>query len=210
MLGVLVGAALTYWFQHRLLSSASRRTTLNEARRAQFAIASQLNFVVYVSRHLDKYRDHPNRGALIHTIAYEIARPMVDLGAMTFLLESTDPSLMMKLAVSQEDFQQLTGVIAERNRFYQGPLADFLGPLHAGGAPPPDDAWQLQKAKTLTDSLYESAESAMERATDCARELRDALKQMFPNEKFLAVRIPGESGEAAVKKPGDAGSRDSG
>ncbi|UOE86753.1 hypothetical protein [Vibrio splendidus] len=199
---VLTGAWIGAWSAFKLKESQDGRKKYLENKAALnvalFHICHQRNVVENIVQDFDPYITREQRAfalpALMQPSYEELA---YDLGKLAFLLESSDPNIMMDLAIEQKGFEQLLASIAIRNDFYVQEVQPAM--FQAGIDFNHLDFVLLKQrlepkiydgAVNGADTMYLHMFTTEEKLENLLLKLRELARKEFPGEKFVNWSLP--------------------
>ncbi|MDH5934760.1 hypothetical protein L8R84_01235 [Vibrio splendidus] len=199
---VLTGAWIGAWSAFRLKESQDKRKIYQENKAALnvalFHICHQRNVVANVVQDFAPYTTPEQRAfalpALMQPNYEELA---YDLGKLAFLLESSDPNIMMDLAIEQKGFEQLLASIVIRNNFYVQEVQPAM--FQTGTDFKHLDFVRLKQSLTPriydgavngADTMYLHMFTTEERLENLLLKLRELARTEFPGEKFVNWSVP--------------------
>jgi len=217
LFGTFLGATLAF----RLEEEKERRKNADDQRKALnsalLILLRQYNALAQIEKDFANFPKDmpaafsmpaskpPNYGELVHNVP-----------DLEFLLDSSDPNILLELTVEQERFHQAIEAVNVRNEFYVNEVQKALSENKMNRKSfTPEEAESL-----LGDRIFGGAVNGAKNArehvvltckslTVMAEKLRRMAKELFPDRKFLMYEIqPSENHqqEAAVNTQQDPAS----
>ena len=193
LLGTFLGATFAFRLNQDKEDKSLHKDRREALNRAMFVLARQANAVHQLWRDYEEFSDSLERAFNLPAMKppnySDVVHNFVDL---EFLLESTDPNILLRLTVEQERFQQVIESIKTRNEFYVNEFQPKLAAVALNG--------KVTSAQELSALLGERIfKGAIAGATIaykhlCASdqslpEMQDALlsvaKQIYPDSKYV-------------------------
>jgi hypothetical protein len=167
-----------------------RREALN---RAIFVLARQANAIHQLKRDYDKFTNPFERAfnlPALKTPSYsDLTHNFTEL---EFLLESDDPTVLLRLTVEQERFHQVIESIKTRNEFYVDEFQPKLAEVGLNGqVTSADDASQKLGERIFgavlngTQIAYSHIDASDKSLPEMQAELLKVAKRLYPNTKFI-------------------------
>ena len=168
----------------------SRREALN---RALFVLVRQANAIRQIARDFERFPAPFERAFNLPALKPPPYQDLVhSLSDLDFLLESTNPGLLMELAIEQERFHQAFESLKVRNEFYIGEVQPALAKLALNGKSVSIE----QTANLLGERLFGGAMNGAEFAWQhlsasnlsipiVHKALLLQAKALFPRHKFI-------------------------
>lgn len=191
--GTFLGATFAFRLNEakemRKLSN-SRREALNHA---LFVLIRQANAIHQLTRSFEKYPSLFEKTFNFPALKPPPYQDLVhNISDLDFLLESTNPNLLMKLAIEQERFHQAIESLNLRNQFYLEEVQPALAKLSLNGK----SVSAEQTAELLGEMLFgrtmNEAEIAWQNISAsntsipvAHKELLVQAKAMFPGSEFI-------------------------
>jgi hypothetical protein len=192
VLGTGLGAFLVFQFERRQRRREEWDRHYLAAKYAHFVLLQQYSLLRNLTaQHLAALADNENRWWMLHPILSPPQSFSLDFDSLAFVLRSSDPDLLNRLAVTQEristlmrlleqrsnlhaQFQERTGILQKEGAFPEGmfSLAD-LTPDKIGGP-------LLAQLRGATDYLFEGVPEAQEYITARLKEIENFMRHEFP------------------------------
>lgn len=193
LFSTFLGATLAFRLNEKKEKEAIARKQREALNRALFVLIRQENAIALLKKWMDPYTDKfllafnmpaskpPNYTDLIQ-----------DMSSLEFLIESTNPNILFKLAIEQERFHQTLESLRLRNEFYVSEVQRAVAEKGLTGqhvtAEQVEDLFgvrvfhsAMNYAVMARDHVLKSADSLPE----LRAELRALCKKLFPKRKFL-------------------------
>jgi hypothetical protein len=184
------------------LNEAKEAKKLSEVRReainrALFTLIRQANAAHQLVLDLQKYRaafDIAFNMPAIQPPAY--VDLVINFSELDFLLDSSDPSLLLRLTIEQERFQQMISTIRIRNEFYVSEIQQAMSQHRLNGTKTSLDELKQLFGERLFWGAYNGAKEVWQHVTSTAlsvpvvhKELHKLAKEIFPGRKFMSYEI---------------------
>lgn len=207
----LAGAFAAFRLEARHQDQREARDRLASLKRAIFTLASQRTFIINLKgQQLDALTGDARRAFLLQPIAVLPARLVLDVGALTFLLDTVDADLLNAIDVADLRFRTVVGVLEKRSRVHENFQQRFEAVQVSTGldvidleslrrAVGPVVSSQLEQ---LTDELYTLTESALTMNRDVHGRIELAFGRLYPGEKlFVVEELPTAPAPAPATAP---------
>ena len=166
--------------------------------RTLFILARQANAVHLMRREYDKRVDPIDRALNMPAINPPNYSDLThNFSNLEFLLELEDPSLLLRLAVEQERFQQVIEAIKTRNEFYVNKYQPKLAEVGLNNKWSSKEELTKQLGEYIFDGINNGATEAYSHLQksdtsiyEVSQELRQTALQLFPNAKFINFTRP--------------------
>ena len=192
--GALAGALAAYWIQSSTERRKERKARRSAIIRAQMALISQLNILAgFRQQKLDPFRSEKDRELRMTIVHLPRNCLPVDFESITFLLESNDANLLLKIQVAERAYHSAMDAVDVRNRSIQDLRARSelqSGDHESGEFIVRADPRDIKLVKDFTDALYSSTDHAERLCADAIADLKAAGKKIFSKGKFLSATIP--------------------
>ncbi len=197
LLSAFIGAYLAFALNDRREAAKKSRENKAAMNRSLFVLARQSNAVENYKRLMAEYKSSEERAFSMPAFTPpSYAELSHDFDGLAFLLESSEPQLMMELSIEQERFEQTIKAIQTRNDFYVSEIQpamthknlmermlhinairEALGERLFGGA--------MDSAK----SVFQHVTSTSESLPEMHNRLHNIAKDLFPGAKFISFSI---------------------
>lgn len=199
-ISTLIGALYAFRLTERKEKSAERAKRIHALNKAIFIIGRQLDAVQGIRKEIAPYSTPDKR-----LFGCRAAMPpdysdlKVDFESLSFLLDSEDPDLLLRISVEQDGFFVTMRAISLRAQFY---VDQFQPAWVASGIKPGRITFEEARLKigdivfdsavNYTDAMFDSLDQAASGLRDAVEELRAFSTRLYPGEKFLRFRIKEE------------------
>ena len=174
---------------------ASKRAALN---RAIFVLSRHHNAIRQRFKDIQAYKSPFERA---FNFPARQSPPYTDLvhnfSDLEFLLESTEPSLLFRLTVAQECFQQAIESLRMRNTFYVNEFQPELARLSLNGKVITLEQAEALLGERIFGTVINGAADVYEHLKGCDKsipaiyeQLRQQASAMYPNHKFIQYEFP--------------------
>lgn len=182
--GTFLGAYFAFLFERRHSEAKEREATLAAAKSAQFAIWTQLNAAMNITKQvLDPKRDDPDRHLTLTPFTVHAKYPTLNIASLTFMLKGEGAQLLGEMMLSEHMFSTLIGALEQRNvrhESMQQRISQF-------GPEVGLDKATIVILKDMTDSIYGLGEDAVKQLGQVFERLRSYIEKEFPGVKALSV-----------------------
>lgn len=196
MIGTFVGAVLAFRLTEYKEQRAEVRRQKIALNSALFALLRQYNAMRWLQKSMAPYQQDYDRAFNCPALTPPAYKDLVhDFDSLAFLFEEEiDPSLLMRLSIEQEGFEQALESLRVRNQFYVDEVQPAISKLGFNKKSVP--AAEFENA--LGERLFEVAKNGAVQAYQnidhsCASllalhsELFTAAKRLFPDTKFVKL-----------------------
>ena len=196
-ISTLIGAFYAFRLSERKEKECERTRRIHALNKALFSLARQVNAIQYIRDEVSHYDTDVKR-----LFGCEAAMPpdcsdvQVDFESLSFLLDSRDPDLLMRLSVEQDGFHQVMRAISLRAQYF---VDQFQPAVMASGIMPGpftlEDAREkigsliYDSALNYTTSMFTALDEALPRLQKILCELEELSRQLFPGERFLRLTL---------------------
>lgn len=167
--------------------------------RALFALGRQLNTLETIKRQfVDPVRQDPARFLSMRAFMATDQHPhQVDLSSLEYLLETEDREVLFTVLLEQERFETATLALKYRSQLHM----DEVQPKLAANGIQSGGLYSLQQIQAalgarLYAMIVEATDIAIKNVDDyiasnikCSEDLRNALKRVFPQRKFIQFNV---------------------
>lgn len=200
LVAAFVGAWSAFKLQDRAKNRENTAQNIAAANRALFTLLWQSNSLKLLQRDfLDTYRESPGRHIEIKPLPPQSeANSKFSLEDLSFMAEPKHQNLLFKLLLEEARYGEAVKTVNMRSQLLTEVqiMIEKRGIMHGGQysgeelrAAMGDYAYHQLKA--LTDALYFHVDRTVESTIEAKDELRKALKEIFPNEKFIDYELIG-------------------
>lgn len=198
LFGTFLGATLAFRLNEqkdRTIEDRKQREALN---RALFILIRQHNAIIQLKRDMDKYHTNLELAFNMPAISPPLYNDLIqNLADLEFLIESSNPHLLLELAIEQERFHQAIESIRVRNTFYVNEVQTQIAATGINGKTITLEELPPLLGERIFSGAMTGAENAMKHIRDSNEslpklmvKLRDLAKDLFPDHKFLNYEVP--------------------
>lgn len=197
-LATLVAAFLGAWsafkLQDRSRQREERKQNIAAGNRALFNLLRQSNSLKLIQRdYLDEHRDHPGRHLMIMPLPLQSYEDLnFDLRELAFMAEPKHQDLLFKLTIEEARYAEAIKTMNMQSEFRSQVRAVLskAGIKHGEKYSGEDlkvamGDFAYHQLKSLIDALYFHVDRTIESTIEVKNDLRDALKELYPDAKFL-------------------------
>jgi hypothetical protein len=182
--GTFLGAYFAFLFERRHSSSKEYQANIASARKAQFAIWTQLNAAINIKQCvLDPKKDDPNRHLTLTPFSVFGQYSRLEISTLSFLLKKEGAKLLADMMIAEDMFFTLLGALDQRNSRHEQMQRNIslYGPEAAL------DEATVKILKDMTDSIFGLGNDAIEHLDKVFKQFRNHLKVGYPDEEFLSM-----------------------
>ena len=197
----LVAAFSGAWFAFLLNDRAKARQTVRDQvaaiNRAQFALIRQFNTLKVVqAQAVEPIRQHPGYHiAMRALLPLRDDAPELDLGSLSFLLETEDRELLLELMIENQRFKTAVQAINERSRLHLDEVQPRLEPagIREGGQYSESDCLKALgeplylTLKRATDAAIDHVDQSIVSCESLVARLYDAMKKRYPKQTIIRL-----------------------
>jgi len=207
-ISTLIGALYAFRLTERKEQESEQARRIHELNKALFSVGRQLNAIQYIREELSPYDTNEKR-----LFGCKAAMPpdysdlRVDFESLSFLLDSPDPDLLLRLSVEQDGFHQAIRAISLRaqyfvDQFQPAVMASGImpGPFTLNDAREKIGSLVFDSALNYTTSMFTALEEALPRIQKVSVELEGLSRQLYPGERFLRFTLKKDEMRDAVEK----------
>ena len=176
LFGTFSGAFLAFYFQRRYAEKKEREAQISAAKRAQFAITTQLNAIMNMKKQvLDPMKDNTNRHLILKPFSVLAQFPPLDIASLVFMLDGDNAQLLNELMISEHKFRTLLGALDQRNERHEI-MQQRMAKL---GPEATLDAATIAILKDMTDSIYGLCDDALQGLQEAFEKLKTFIEKEF-------------------------------
>jgi len=206
-ISTLIGALYAFRLTERKEKNEERYKRIHALNNAIFLLGRQLNAVQSIRNEIAPYSTPDKR-----LFGCKAAMPpdysdlRINFESLSFLLDSADPDLLLRLSVEQDGFYVAMRAISLRAQYY---VDHFQSAWAASGIMPgritQEDARNkigelvFDSAVHYTDVMFETIDDAAVRLQRVLDELRELSSRLYPGEKFLRFKLKNENFHDDIK-----------
>lgn len=207
-ISTLIGALYAFRLSERKEQEGERARRIHALNKALFFVGRQLNAVQYIREEVSPYDTNEKR-----LFGCKAAMPpdysdlRVNFESLSFLLDSPDPDLLLRLSVEQDGFHQAIRAISLRaqyfvDQFQPAVMASGIlpGPITLNDAREKVGPLVFDSALNYTTSMFMALDEALPRLQKVLVELEGLSRQLYPGERFLRLTLKKEEMRDAVEK----------
>jgi hypothetical protein len=207
-ISTLIGALYAFRLTERKEQESEQARRIHELNKALFSVGRQLNAIQYIREELSPYDTNEKR-----LFGCKAAMPpdysdlRVDFESLSFLLDSPDPDLLLRLSVEQDGFHQAIGTISLRaqyfvDQFQPAVMASGImtGPFTLNDAREKLGLLVFDSALNYTTSMFTALDEALPRIQQVLVELEGLARQLYPGERFIRLTLKKERMRDAAEK----------
>ena len=185
-----------------LLKSRDEERKLNEGQikalnTALLVLIRQINAIAVTKRDLEPYVDPLDRAFSLPAMKPPNYLDLkLDIDSLSFLIDSSDPNMLMSLSIQQECFDQAINAINIRNDFYVNEVQKALSYLDVNGKKVSISEFQAALGERLfygalnaAQNLYDHIEATDHSLRQVYKELLDLSRELHPKGTFLNFEI---------------------
>jgi hypothetical protein len=207
-ISTLIGAFYAFRLSERKEKEGERARRIHALNKALFSLGRQVNAIQYIRVEISPYDTDEKR-----LFGCEAAMPpgysdvRVNFESLSFLLDSHDPDLLLRLSVEQDGFHQVMRAISLRaqyfvDQFQPAVMASGImpGPFTLNEAREKIGPLVFDSALNYTTSMFTALDEALPRLQQILVELEALSRQLYPGERFLRLALKQEKMRNAGKK----------
>jgi len=193
VIGTFVGALFAFRLSERKELRAEARQHRVALNRALFIVLRQYNAMRWLKTNMDEHPEDYQISFNFPALKPPEYKDLVhDFDSLAFLFEDADPSLLMRLLVEQEGFQQSLESLKARNEFYVGEVQPAIAKLGVNRKVVQPAEFRANLGERLFEGAMSGALLARKNVNEsCVSllslhgELFSVAKKLFPDTKFL-------------------------
>lgn len=193
LLGTFLGATFAFRLNQDKEEKKLHKERREALNRAMFVLARQANAVRQLKNDYDKYTDPIERAINLPALKPPSYADLVhNFADLDFLLELSDPNVLLRLTVEQERFQQVIESVNVRNEFYVAEFQPRLAAAALHGELTSTHTLSVLLGKRIFEGTLNGANIAYEHicASDISipemqKALHSASKEIYPGFKFV-------------------------
>lgn len=194
LVGTFVGAGLAFRLNERKENLAEARRQKIALNSALFTLIRQYNAMRCLQKQMAPYQQDYERAFNLPALKPPEYRDLVhDFEALAFLFdEEIDPSLVMKLSIEQEGFEQALESLRVRNTFYIDEVQPAISKNGFNKRSVPAMEFQTALGERLFEGAMSGAAVAYQNIDQSCTallalhgQLFKAAKSLFPDTKFI-------------------------
>jgi hypothetical protein len=207
-ISTLIGAFYAFRLSERKEKESERTRRIHALNQALFSLGRQLNAIQYILVEISPFDTDEKR-----LFGCKAAMPpgysdvLVDLESLSFLLDSHDPDLLLRLSVEQDGFHQVMRAILLRAQYFVDQFQPAImasgimpGPFTLNEAREKIGALVFDSALNYTTSMFTALDEALPRLQKVFIELEDLSRKLYPGERFLRLKLKEEKMRNALEK----------
>ena len=193
MVGTFLGALFAFRLNESREDTKLEKEHKAALNRALFIIARQYNAVCSLAKDLEPYKLEFERAFNCPALRPPTYSDLVhDFETLDFLLEITDPNVLMRLSVEQEGFHQMIESLRIRNDLYVNEIQPVIAQhgFNRRSVLAHDFRTALgerlyESAVNSASTLYAHVAGSRQRLSSMHAELFNAAKNAYPDAKFV-------------------------
>ena len=207
-ISTLIGALYAFRLSERKEHKGERAKRIHALNKALFSVGRQLNAIQYIREEVSAYdTDEKRLFGCKAAMPPDYSDLRVDFESLSFLLDSPDPDLLLRLSVEQDGFHQAIRAISLRaqyfvDQFQPAVMASGImpGPFTLNDAREKIGSLVFDSALNYTTSMLTALEEALPRIQKVSVELEGLSRQLYPGERFLRFTLKKDEMRDAVEK----------
>lgn len=196
-ISTLIGAFYAFRLSERKEKEGERARRIHALNKALFSLGRQVNAIQYIREEVSAFdTDEKRLFGCKAAMPPDFSDVRVDFESLSFLLDSHDPDLLLRLTVEQDGFHLVMRAISLRAQYF---VDQFQPAIMASGIMPGpftfNDAREkigslvFDSALNYTTSMFTALDEALPRLQKIFLELEDLSRQLYPGERFLRLRV---------------------
>ncbi|WP_417316383.1 hypothetical protein [Cycloclasticus pugetii] len=191
--GGFIGAYSAFWLKANDDDRKRNELQINALNSALLILIRQINAIHGIKRDFDQYIAPLDRAFSLPAMQppnYSDLKQNIDV--LSFLIDSRNPHMLMKLTIQQERFEQAINAINIRNNFYVNEVQPALSYHNLNGRPLPVREFEEKLGERLFQGAISGAEGMYRLVESCDRsvsityqELFALSRELYPKGKFL-------------------------
>lgn len=193
LIGVFVGAFLTWKLQRSEAEKQLHRQRIQAFRKCMVAVASQRNMLLNLwAQFLNEHSTDDDRHLKIKTIGDYSNHRLVDIESMSFLIDLNEPQLFIELDLHNGKYEMVRGGIQFRNHCMEQlmAVAKPVSSQETGKIEFDVPVEQNFRLLEVTNNLYESFHDAHKSSQRMFSELGVALYRYDPKARPIKAEFP--------------------
>jgi hypothetical protein len=213
-ISTLIGAIYAFRLSERKEKEGERAKRIHALNKALFSLGRQVNAIRYIREEVSPYdTDMKRLFGCKAAMPPDYSDVRVDFESLSFLLDTNDPDLLLRLSVEQDGFHQVIRAISMRAQYF---VDQFQPAVMASGIMTDpitttdlimlNDAREkigslvFDSALNYTTSMFTALDEALPRLQKIMVELEDLSRQIYPGERFLRLTLQNDKMHNATEK----------
>ena len=196
-ISTLIGAFYAFRLSERKEKVGESARRIHALNKALFSLSRQVNVIQYIRVEVSPYdTDEKRLFCCKAAMPPDYSEVRVDLESLSFLLDSHDPDLLLRLSVEQDGFHQVMRAISLRAQYFVDQFQPAMmasgimpGPFTLSDAREKIDSLVLDSALNYTTSMFTALDEALPRLQNICDELEELSRQLYPKERFLRLTL---------------------
>ena len=184
------------WYAFQLQESKTKKLELKEEKaalnKALFIIFRQYNELLLIKNEIDQYRNIPIKAFSMPANISSNNNILLNDHELSFLLETDQPDLLLKLLVEHDRFKQAIVAYDMRTRLHIDKIQPALEKYNLTDRQVSLEEFQKKlgqrlffSAVKITDSLFQHIDETIISHEEFGKVLFHFSKQMFPKDSFI-------------------------
>ena len=207
-ISTLIGALYAFRLSERKEHKGERAKRIHALNKALFSVGRQLNAIQYIREEVSAYdTDEKRLFGCKAAMPPDYSDLRVDFESLSFLLDSPDPDLLLRLSVEQDGFHQAIGTISLRAQYFVDQFQPAVvasgimtAPFTLNDAREKLGSLVFDSALNYTTSMFTALDEALPRIQQVLVELEGLARQLYPGERFIRLTLKKERMRDAVEK----------
>ena len=206
LVAAFAGAGFAFYLQdkkERRKEEVQRISSLNQA---LLALARQYQALGNIKNDIDPFREDKLRYASAPALSTnEFSDIKIKIETLGFLVDSSDPNLLMEIMLEQERFEMALKAVQLRSETHVTKFQPAYAKLGIDGGVIRIADFRLtlgallaDALKNETDQMYKQIYETYDSTLMVLNKLRAHAKQIYPKEKFLGIANPNSSSPASA------------
>jgi hypothetical protein len=207
-ISTLIGALYAFRLSERKELEGERARRIHALNKALFSVGRWLNAIQYIREEVSAYdTDEKRLFGCKAAMPPDYSDLRVDFESLSFLLDSPDPDLLLRLSVEQDGFHQAIRAISLRAQYFVDQFQPAVmvsgimpGPFTLNDAREKIGSLVFDSALNYTTSMFTALDEALPRIQKVSVELEGLSRQLYPGERFLRFTLKKDEMRDAVEK----------
>ncbi len=193
-IGGFIGAYSAFWLKSSDENRKRNERQIDALNSALLTLIRQMNAILVIKRDFDQHVHQLERAFNLPAMkppSYSDLKQSID--SLSFLIDSSNPHMIMELTIQQERFEQAINSINIRNDFYVNEVQPALSYHNLNGRPLPIEEFQEKLGERLFKGAVNGAEVMYCHVESCNgsldkvyKELLALSRELYPKAKFFS------------------------
>lgn len=194
--GAVVGALVGLYFERSKAKKAEQKCRRGDLLEAQMILMCHINSLLDEKRKIEPIRKMPDRERMMPEIVHTFDQVSIDIRKLSFLLDGSDPNLVMDVYLAEQCYRNTCNAFNVRNeklKAFQAGIEIQHFDLNTGASGGVGNLPDLKLLRDATDAVFDCLDDALDRHLIAMKKLKDHAKKLFPKDNFPTFALDGES-----------------